>query len=74
LNLVVETAKARLPLGHNLQLERALPIARRRQPQLAEIVFQRPAVLSITRIASVLTCRIVPLIAEMIAHLRFQRP
>src|SRR5437899_15417 len=73
-DLVVEPRPARLALGHDLGIERGLAVAWSFQIQLAKVPFQSLGAFPVTRVAPVVACRIVLLIAKMIGHLGLQCP
>src|ERR1700737_547661 len=73
-DLVVETGEARLPLTDNLRFVAAVAITRRLQRYLPKIPLQRLGGRAIARVAAVVACRVMLLIAQVVGHLGLHGP
>jgi hypothetical protein len=72
-DLVIKAVEACLPLLDKLRLELRRPVARHINLHLPALTFDCLGGLTVTRVASVLACRVVLLITEMMSHLALQR-
>src|SRR5258706_3924795 len=73
-DLVVKARPAGLMFGNELWFERALPVARNVERQLAEIPLQGLGAVAVTRVASGVGDGLAPVVTEVFAHFGLECP